>query len=218
MRDSAAITGDTLHASQKSWDDVPRHAISGGALKLELLSVLRRARDAINRGELGEARGIIDDAWKREVFDRNDDRHHKTYLLALRAEICEREGDRESAAEHRREASRLVDGPGLGARRLATLDSLVDGFQGFITQVLYGGDVPFKGPWAAVFIWQMLTTPMHASELWVAIFVWQVITSPSQEPWMAVFFWRPMAEPAAAPGLWFTILLWLVAGLGELTR
>lgn len=216
MRDSAAITGDTLHASQKSWDDVPRHAISGGALKLELLSVLRRARDAINRGELGEARDIIDAAWKREVFDRNDDRRHKAYLLALRAEICEREGDRESAAEHCREASRLVEGPGLGARRLAALGTLMDGsFQEFITQVLFG-DVPLKGPWAAVFIWQMLVTPMQASELWVAIFIWQVITSPSPEPWMDVFFWQPMAEPAAAPTFWFVILLWLVADLSEI--
>lgn len=40
--------------------------------------------------------------------DRNDDRHHKARLLELRAEICERGGDRESGVQHRSEARRLL--------------------------------------------------------------------------------------------------------------
>ncbi|KAK3899738.1 hypothetical protein C8A05DRAFT_36633 [Staphylotrichum tortipilum] len=216
MRESAATTGDTLYTTHKTWEDVPQHAITGGKLKLELLSTIEQANDAMARGQFGQAREIVDTAWKREVLKRNDDRHHKARLLELRAAICDRDGDRESGAEHRREATRLLEAP-LGPRgsnmpalgpqvRQALVEGFFEGFMGDRVRV----ELPLRGPWASIYVWQLLTTPMDASELWVAIFLWQVTTAPSQEPWMAIFFWRPMASPWTNPGLWVSVAFWLV--------
>lgn len=216
MRESAATTGDTLYTNHKTWKDVPQQAITGGKLKLELLSTMKQASDAMDRGHFGQAREIVDKAWTREVLNRNDDRHHKARLLELRAEICERDGDRESGAEHRREATRLLEAPtgpgGLDMPPLApqVRQALVEGFfEGFMTDRLPVDEL-LRGPWAGTYVWLLLTTPMDDSVLWVAIFVSQVMTAPSQELWMPIFFWRPMASPGTDPVLWIAITFWLV--------
>ena len=212
MRDSAARTGETSYASHKTWEDIPTHAISGNEFRRELSLALKQARDAVNRGQLDQARKIFDDAWKREVFDRNDDGHHKARLLELRAEICERDGDWESGAEHRSEATRLLEVPrseGLGVLGPLAQESWTAGFfQGLMTTA--PGGVPLQEPWSTIFFWQAMATPMDDSELWIDSFFWEVMSAPSLEPWRTIFFWQAMTTPMDASELWIAIFFWQV--------
>jgi hypothetical protein len=131
MKDSAAITGDTSHANQETWTDVPTHALSGGRLMEERVSALERACDAMEGGQLDQARQIVDGAWEREVFYQNGDGRHKAQLLELRAAICERDGDWESGAHLRSEAAearRVVPSDGLGGLGVPVRESSMGDF------------------------------------------------------------------------------------------
>lgn len=207
MRDSAARTGETSYASQKTWEDLPMHAISGNEFRSELVLALKQARDAVDRGQLVQARKIFDGAWKREVLDRNDDGHHKARLLELRAEICERDGDWESGAEHRSEVRRLLEAPrsdGLGVLGPLAQESWTPRFfQGLMTRA--PGGVPLQEPWITIFFWQTMATPMDDSELWVAGSFWEMMSAPSLEPWRTVLLWQAMTTPMDASELWMAI-------------
>src|SRR5262249_44690680 len=104
---SAAITGDSLHESQKSWTDIPSDALSGSQVVTDMISAMTDIRRAIDQGCLEQARRLAGDAWEQEVLFRDDNGLIKVRLLELRAEISELQEDWENAADNYDEAWRI---------------------------------------------------------------------------------------------------------------
>ncbi len=105
LRDTVRDPHYTGHRSKEDLENTK--ALSWAWNRNEMKLALGNARVAMEQGQLDKARKLVDSAWKKEVLKGNNEGFHKVQLLELRAEICERDEDWESAAEHYDEAKRI---------------------------------------------------------------------------------------------------------------